>query len=280
MRFSIITPSYRNSDWLKLCIASVADQEGIELEHIVQDSCSDDGTQDWLVKDSRVKAYIEKDSGMYDAVNRGFRRSKGDLLAYLNCDEQYLPGALNSVQEFFVDHPEVDVAVSDTVVTDPEGEYICHRYSLVPRANQIWVRFPVLTCSLFVRRRVVENLGIYFDTQWRALGDLFWIMEMTKQNLKMAVFPRFTSVFTDTGENMSLQPIASKERRLKWQMAPAWVKLLQFPLIIQYRMRLAARGSLFQKPFEYDLYTRTNPQTRVIRKAAKPTSFWKSRLRG
>src|SRR5437667_196937 len=48
MRFSIITPSFRNSDWLKLCIASVADQ-GVELEHIVQDSCSDDGPQEWVL---------------------------------------------------------------------------------------------------------------------------------------------------------------------------------------------------------------------------------------
>ena len=48
VNFSIVTPSFRNSRWLKLCIASVADQQGVELEHIVQDSCSDDGTQDWL----------------------------------------------------------------------------------------------------------------------------------------------------------------------------------------------------------------------------------------
>ena len=92
MKFSIVTPSFRNSRWLKLCIASVADQQGVEFEHIVQDSCSDDGTQDWLPRDRRVKAFIEKDSGMYDAVNRGYRRAQGDILAYLNCDEQYLPG--------------------------------------------------------------------------------------------------------------------------------------------------------------------------------------------
>ena len=96
MKFSIITPSFRNSNWLKLCIASVADQQGVEVEHIVQDSCSDDGTQDWLPQDRRVSAFIEKDGGMYDAVNRGYRRAQGDILAYLNCDEQYLPGALKT----------------------------------------------------------------------------------------------------------------------------------------------------------------------------------------
>ena len=72
--FSIVTPSFRNSKWLKLCIASVADQDGVTLEHIVQDAGSDDGTLDWLPQDQRVQVYVEKDNGMYDAVNRGFRR--------------------------------------------------------------------------------------------------------------------------------------------------------------------------------------------------------------
>jgi len=63
MKFSIITPSFRNSRWLKLCIASVADQQGVEFEHIVQDSCSDDGTRGWLPHDRHLKAFIEKDGG-------------------------------------------------------------------------------------------------------------------------------------------------------------------------------------------------------------------------
>ena len=118
MTFSIITPSFRNSNWLKLCIASVADQSGVEVEHIVQDSCSDARTQDWLPDDPRVKAFIEKDAGMYAAVNRGYRRATGDILAYLNCDEQYLPGARKSVHEFFERHPHVDVALAGTIVVD------------------------------------------------------------------------------------------------------------------------------------------------------------------
>src|SRR6202034_981314 len=121
--FSIITPSFRNSKWLKLCIASVADQHGVELEHIVQDSCSDDGTQDWLPHDERVKAFIEKDQGMYDAINRGWKRAQGDVVAYLNCDEQYLPGALKAVWDYFQAHPDVDVVFGDNLVVDDKGEY-------------------------------------------------------------------------------------------------------------------------------------------------------------
>src|SRR4051812_12173129 len=114
LQFSIVTPSFRNSEWLRLCIPSVADQ-GVELEHIVQDAGSDDGTLDWLPHDPRVKAYIEKDSGMYDAVNRGWKRANGEILAYINCDEQYLPGALQKVWDFFQANPAVEVLFGDIV---------------------------------------------------------------------------------------------------------------------------------------------------------------------
>src|SRR4051794_3969692 len=115
MRLSIITPSFRNSSWLKLCIQSVADQ-AVDMEHIVQDSCSDDGTQDWLPGDRRVSAFIEKGAGMYDAVNRGLRRAKGEICASLNCDEQSLPGTRSAALRFFVSHPDVPVLFADTVI--------------------------------------------------------------------------------------------------------------------------------------------------------------------
>jgi len=277
MQLSIVTPSFRSLQWLRLCIASVADHEGMKVEHIVQDSCSDDGTQKWLAKETQVKAFIEKDQGMYDAVNRGFRRSTGEVLAYLNCDEQYLPGALMAVHDFFITHPAVDAVVSDTIVTDRAGAYICHRYALVPRKNGLWVRLPVLTCALFVRRRVVEAMGLYLDTQWRDVADCFWVTEMVRRGVRFAVLPCFTSVFTDTGENMNLKPNALREREVKWQMAPAWVKLLKHAFALQYRLRVTLRGAPFQKPFDYSLYTLADPNRRVTRHAARPTSFWKGR---
>jgi len=170
------------------------------------------------------------------------------------------------------------VVLSDTVVTDAQGDYICSRYSLLPRKNQLWVRFPVLTCGLFVRRRVVEELGICFDTKWRDLGDFFWVMEMTRRRVPMAVLPRLTSVFADTGENMNLKPNALRERQVKWQMAPRWVRLLKHPFIILSRVRLAARGSLVQQPFDYSLYTLASPNQRVTRHVSRPTTFWKGRF--
>jgi glycosyltransferase involved in cell wall biosynthesis len=277
LNFSIVTPSFRNSKWLKLCIASVADQKGVAFEHIVQDSCSDDGTQDWLPKDSRVKAFIEKDKGMYDAVNRGWKRAQGEIIAYLNCDEQYLPGALKSVHDFFQSHPEVDVVFSDTVIVDENGGYFCHRPSLVPLKHQTWIRFSVLTCSVFIRRRVVEKLGLYFDTKWRDLGDAFWLLELINRGVRMAVLPKFTSAFTETGENMNLKPNAIREKAEKVKMTPAWIKRLSKLFILRHRWQMFARGSYFQRPFDYSIYTLGSPAQRVAHHVAKPTARWRGR---
>src|SRR6266581_5952383 len=168
MKISVVTPSFRSSGWLKLCVASVADQAGVDVEHIVQDSKSDDGTQDWLPQDRRVKAFIEKDAGMYDAVNRGWRRASGEILAYLNCDEQYLPGGLAAVEEFFRRSPQTDVVFADTLILDKEGQFICCRKSLVPWKNVMWVFNPVISSSIFIHRRVLDKHQLFFDTQWRA----------------------------------------------------------------------------------------------------------------
>jgi glycosyltransferase involved in cell wall biosynthesis len=279
MKFSIITPSFRNSSWLKLCIASIADQSGVTFEHIVQDSCSDDDTQNWLPHDTRVKAFIEKDSGMYDAVNRGFRRAQGDILAYLNCDEQYLPGALKTVGDFFDANPNVEAVFSDTIVTDANGNYICHRPSLVPGKASMWGRFPILTCGVFIRRSVAHERGILFDTKWRDLGDFFWVRELVLRGVRMAVLPELTSIFADTGDNMNLKANALRERAEKWKMTPRWIKLLHPYWVVQWRARLALRAGVRRSPFDYSIYTMASPSRRVIFHAAQPTTFWKGRLK-
>jgi hypothetical protein len=278
MKFSIVTPSFCNSNWLKLCVASVADQQGVELEHIVQDSCSDDGTQDWLPRDPRVKAFIEKDGGMYDAVNRGYRRATGDILAYLNCDEQYLPGALKMVRDFFEEHPRIEVALAGTIVTDHEGKYICHRHSMVPHPRHVWFRFPVLTSSVFIRRKVIHERGIFFDTRWRDLGDFHWMLALMENKAPMAVCDSFTSTFADTGENMNLKPNAIREKAATGAMTPRWVRALKPLWIGHHRLRRLAAGHFALKPASYSIYTLQSPKQRVRFDVARPTAIWRNRL--
>jgi len=225
-----------------------------------------------------VKAFIEKDGGMYDAVNRGYRRATGDILAYLNCDEQYLPGALERVRDFFEAHPQIEVALAGTIVTDGDGKYLCHRHSLTPHPQHVWFRFPVLTSAVFTRRKVIHERGIFFDTRWRDLGDFHWVRALMKNKVPMAVCDSFTSVFADTGENMNLKPNAIREKAETDAMAPVWVKALKPAWIFQHRLRRLAAGHFNLKPAGYSIYTRQSPEKRVSFDVPRPTAIWWNRL--
>jgi hypothetical protein len=278
MDFSIITPSFRNSEWLKLCVQSVADQRGVTLEHIVQDACSDDGTQTWLPSDPRVKAFIEKDDGMYDAINRGLRRAQGNFLAYLNCDEQYLPGALQTVRTFFERHPETDVVFAGAVVADGQGNYLCHRHALKPTPQQIWFRFSALTCAIFFRRKVIDSLGVFFDTKYRAVGDFHWVRALMQAGARVAVLDEFTSLFTDDGKNLCLSPRGRAEMDDITCMTPGWLKATKPLWIGLHRWRRLQAGHFTMKPTQYEIYTPTSPTQRVTIAVPHPTGVWKNRM--
>ncbi len=276
VRFSIVTPSFRSSRWLQLCVASVADQ-GVELDHIVQDSCSDDGTLDWLPSDPRVSAFVEKDQGMYDAINRGLRRANGDLLAYLNCDEQYLPGALRAVREFFGAHPEVDVVFGDVVLVGADGGYLAHRKVRAPAKYHTWTcHLATLSCGTFFRKRIITDGKFFFDARLRDVGDGEWMVRMLRGGVKMAALGRFTSVFTKTGANMSAGPNALRENRELRESAPGWAQQLRPWWILQHRLRKVLTGAYRQQPFHYEVYTLESPDRRQLFQVTKPNFRWPS----
>ena len=274
MRFSVVTPSFNPSFWIGLCIASVADQ-GVEVEHIVQDPGSTDGTLDRLAGDPRVQLFVERDSGMYDAVNRGLRRTTGEIVAYLNCDEQYLPGCLQAVDRFFRSEPTVDVVFGDVVVVNGEGEYLFHRKVQPPRTYHTWVsHLPTLTCAMFFRRRVFDEYGVFFDPRLRDVGDADWVLRLLRRGTRMAVLRQFTSVFGMTGENMSAKPNAVRERKALRDSAPLAVRALEPAIVLQHRLRRFAGGIYRQDPFSYDIYTRTHLESRVRFDVAHPRFRW------
>jgi glycosyltransferase involved in cell wall biosynthesis len=270
MLVSVVTPSFRSGQWLRLCIASVADQ-GAEVEHIVQDAGSDDGTLEWLSSDRRVRAFVEKDRGMYDAVNRGLRRSRGEILAWLNCDEQYLPGALRGVTEFFGSHPEVDMVFGDVVMVDGAGGYLWHRKMLAPLKYHTWTcHLSTLSCATFFRRRVVFDYDCFFDPNLRDVGDGEWMLRLLRRGVSMAVLGRFTSAFTQTGANMSAAANARREARELRRSAPAWVRVLKPVWIVHHRLRRWAGGMYSQAPFAYEIFTLASPERRVRHQVDHP----------
>lgn len=272
---SVVTPSFRSSRWLPLCIASVADQ-GVRHEHLVQDAGSDDGTLDWLSRDPRVQARVEKDRGMYDAVNRGYQRAGAGILAYLNCDEQYLPGALSQVLNFFQHHPEVDILFGDCVVVDATGAYLCERRALTPQLIHTWTasNLAFLTAATFIRRRVLEQHHLWFNADLRSAGDQDWALRLIQAGVKTAVLSSFLSVFTETGTNLGLDANTARERRAFHATAPAWARWLSPLALVHFRLRRWRAGHYLCRPHDYAIYTPDSPRQRKTLSVAKPSFLW------
>lgn len=265
MKISVITPSYQMLDWLKCCVASVRDQEGVEVEHIIRDGCSTDGTPEWLAGQSGIRYRSELDHGMYDAINRGLREAQGEILAYLNCDEQYLPGTLARVARYFDENPEVDVLFGDFVIIDPEGEFRAYRKVLLPTAYISRVHtLPVGTCATFFRRTVIDKHGLYYDTDYKSIADKVWALELVKAGLKMRLLREYTSVFGTTGSNFAYSEVSLKEMAAYNKAIPWILRLGRHFAKVLFRLKKLRHGSYRQEPFSYSIFTRRNQDQRQI----------------
>ncbi len=275
MGFSIVTPSFRSSKWLRLCVASVADQ-GVEHEHIVQDACSDDGTREWLATDGRVRAYFEKDAGLYDAVNRGWRRATMPFCAQLNADEQYLPGALERVRQAFLAEPALEVLFTHALIVNAEGELVSFRKAVRP---QLWHTLvggslATLTCATFFRRQILERHGLFYDPRYRSVGDADWIARVLRHGVRIGIGDFPTSAFTLTGKNLSGAAISQQETRELRLQAPSWIRLLRGFVITHFWMRKWLAGAYRREPISYQIYTRNSPTERVSFHARRPSPYY------
>ncbi|HYR84137.1 MAG TPA: glycosyltransferase family 2 protein [Terriglobia bacterium] len=129
-RISIVTPSYNQVGFIERTIQSVLDQDYPNLEYIIIDGGSTDGAVDVIRRYEKHLAYwvSEKDNGAADAIGKGFAKAAGEIFAYLNSDDLYLPGALRAVAETMQD-PSVDVAYGNTY-------WIDHRDALIAEQRQ------------------------------------------------------------------------------------------------------------------------------------------------
>ena len=289
MTFSIVTPSFRQPEWLRLCLRSVADQTAaadsktgpaVSVSHVVQDACSGDAVREVCAEFPHATLIQERDSGMYDAVNRGLRRATGEICAYLNCDEQYLPGTLSTVAEYFSTHPDVDVLFGDVVVVDERGQYTCSRQVVPPRYHHTRTcQLNTFTAATFFRRRILQHEDLFFDSQWKNVGgDASWVLAMLERRIRMAVVRQYLSAFTDAGTNLALTDDSFREYRRYVSLAPRWVRMLTPVWLAEHRARRLAAGLYRPAPFHYELYTKDAPTHRTRIDVATPTALWRSRL--
>ncbi len=276
LEFSIVTPSLNMLPYLKRCHASIADQESVTFEHIVMDAVSIDGTIEWLEQTSDIVSVIQKDEGMYDAVNNGWLQAEGQILSYLNCDEQYLPGTLEFVKSYFAKHPEVDLLFGDALLVGPSGNLMAYRKGYQPRWQYIATsHLYVLSCTMFIRRKIIDD-GFLFDTSYKVIGDSEFVVRLLQAGYKAAHVNRYLSAFTMTGENMSQGENALRERTKAWKSLPAWLKLFKYPLsAVRLTEKVVSGAYSQQMPLDYALFSSSDLTKRTQFRADTAPYSWK-----
>jgi glycosyltransferase involved in cell wall biosynthesis len=206
--FSIATPTRNEIEKLRRCVGSVRGQAGVSFEHLVQDARSSDGTPEWLAAQAASHAGLrpvsESDGGMYDAINRAWARSSGRYLAWLNSDEQYLPGTLARVHAFFEAHPKVDAVFADYLVTDPIGRAVALRREIPLRRFYVVNSFlNAQSCTLFYRRRLLEDGLLKLDGRYRYAADKDLILRLVDAGARFHHLPEVLAMFGIDGNNLS-----------------------------------------------------------------------------
>lgn len=211
--FSIITPSYNMLSYLKMCHASITDQNDVSVEHIVIDGGSTDGTVEWLQEQKNIVWISEKDKGMYDALNKGLRLAQGDIIGHLNADEQYLQGSLKNIINVFTKNPKVDAVYGHTIIVNDMMQ--CNYLKKVSTLRLTFLSIKdlyVYTASIFHRKSVFKKLN--FSLSYTSAGDADFIIRALKSGVVYYKLNKYLSIFLNLGNNKSYSKIAGHESKL------------------------------------------------------------------
>jgi len=196
LKISIVTPSFNQGAFIEETILSVLNQNYSNLEYIIQDGLSNDSTSTVLSKyQDRAIIDIRKDGGQTAALNLGFAKATGEILAYLNSDDLLSQGTLEYVNYIFNQYPDVDVIYGNRLIID-ENSKLIGRWVLggYDRDHLTKVDY-VPQETMFWRRRAWDKIGAHFDESFRFAMDWELISRFIKYELKFMHLPYFLGIF-------------------------------------------------------------------------------------
>ncbi len=200
MKISIVTPSLNQGEFIEQNIRSVLQQDYHDVEHIIVDGGSTDATLSTLAKYPHLSWTSERDSGQSNAINKGFQRSKGEIVAYLNSDDFYEENVFGAVSEYFLLHPECKVLYGDITYINRSGKPIntltgdVITYQSLTRCPDL-VRQP----SSFWKREILEECGT-MDERLQVVMDFDFFLRIAKR-YKFHYLRRNLSYFRTYEEN-------------------------------------------------------------------------------
>lgn len=183
-RISVITPSYNQGHYLEQTVRSVLLQDYPNLEYIVIDGGSTDESVEILKHyGSQIRYWVsEPDAGQAMAINKGLRRCTGDIIAYLNSDDYYLPGALRTIACAFMRQPGVDLVYGRCSFVnehnEPKGEHfgsITSFREIVDLWDVWWGRRQLVQPEVFWTRRIMNQIGLFDENLTYAMDYDYWV---------------------------------------------------------------------------------------------------------
>jgi glycosyltransferase involved in cell wall biosynthesis len=208
---SLVTPSYNQAAYLPHTISSVIDQGYPRLEYFVQDGNSKDGSVEVLEQFAARLSDWESapDDGQANAINRGFARTSGTIMGWLNSDDLLLPGSLATIASFFEQHRDVDVVYGSRYIIDAKGREI-GRWLLPPHDDELlrWVDY-VPQETLYWRRELWERVGGGIDESFDFALDWDLILRFQAAGAKFACLPRFLGMFRVTENTKTSQKLTT-----------------------------------------------------------------------
>ena len=219
---SVVTPSFNQATFLQETIESVLSQRYSNLEYMIFDGGSTDGSVEIIQRYVDRLAYwvSEPDEGQADAINKGWSRAGGEVLAWLNSDDMYCPGALQRVGEEFDAHPEMLVLVGDCLIGDPVGTPVALKWArdldpvrLITTSGKVPGQ-----PAVFIRREVFEQVGpLKTELQFMLDWD-YWIrvgLYVPPERLRCISVPLAISRFWEGTKTLTgLQTIGNEHRYL------------------------------------------------------------------
>lgn len=180
-KVSIITVVYNGAKTIEQTILSVLGQSYKNIEYIIIDGLSTDGTQDIVKKYQDSIAYFvsEKDDGLYDAMNKGIQKATGEIVGIINSDDWYAEGAIEKIVNYFRQY-EADLVYGDVVFVDQNGR---ERPNSKKPIDHIWFQCIIQHPGMFVKKSIYERFGCY-DTKYRIAADYDLMLRLYSQNIQ------------------------------------------------------------------------------------------------
>jgi glycosyltransferase involved in cell wall biosynthesis len=277
----VVTPSYNQAAFLEQTICSVLDQGYPNLEYIIIDGGSNDGSVDIIKKYSDQLAYwvSEPDSGQVEAINKGFRRATGDVVCWLNSDDVFLSHVLQAASVAFA-NSSVDWLVGNTLVIDEDGKkkrqferlyrddpaswFMIAKQFVLPQPSSLW------------RRSVFDRVGLLREDMHYAFDYEFWLRMLANGLRPVLVDDEFSGFRSHSQSKSCSQPVGFyRENVAVWEMCRHLCPADAVGALDAMILRETLEVSILESQVGLDTGKRFSALLALMREAAVRPQFFK-----